>query len=585
MKKLKHTLDNFMFLFRPAIKYGKVYFIIMLVIQAIPALVTSLVNVATPKISIDGIMNGTPFGNIILSIALLMLVELAVGAVSTGANYASQGKQTEFSVMFTRLIVEQAIKTDYIFLDKPEYYAKYQLTYQQFANSAQNMFNNFIQALDSLLTCAAMFAVIAVLGPWVVLIVVAGTIIQTVLNIKQAKINTIMNKELNDNMRGISYGFRMLNERQYAADMKSSSMGRYVLGWIDSYTKWFKKIFLRFIKPQVLIDITSSFINHLTTLGTIAYIVWGIIKGNIGSIGDYAALIAANGVLSVKLRGLFNIITNIAQISMQAEQAREFFSLPSVIETSTGENLPETPLSVEFRDVSFAYPEAEFCLKNLNLKIAPGEKVAIVGENGAGKSTIAKLLLRLYDVDSGSILIDGMPISHWDVHKLRRRVGIAYQDANLYALTLRENMQYYYPEANDEARLRALKTVGLERLSDLDKTISREFIEDGIMLSGGETQKLALARLLMGEFGLLILDEPSSSLDPLAEYKMTKLMFDASKTTTIMVAHRLSTVRDADRIYLINNGELVEQGTHNELTALGGKYTEMFTKQAENYVK
>jgi ATP-binding cassette subfamily B protein len=585
MKKLRRTLDNIMFLFRPAFKYGKVYFLLMLVMQAIPNLVSSLIGVATPKIAIDGIMNGTPFGQIILSIGLIMLVQLVVGAISTGVSYASQGKQNEFSLMFTKLIIERAIKTDYKFLDKPEYYAKYQLTYQQFSGSAQSMFMNLIQAAGSLLTCAAMFAVIAMLGPWVVLIVIAGTILQTILNIKQAKISTSLNKEANDKMRGISYGSRMLSERQYAADMKTSSMGRYVLGWIDTYTKWIYKIYTRFIKPQVSINIASSILNNLTTLGTIAYIVWGILNGKIGSIGDYAALIAASGTLSAQLRMFFSIITGMAQTSMQAEQAREFFDLPSVIEPSTGETPPETPLSVEFRDVSFAYPEAEFCLKNLSFKVAPGEKVAIVGENGAGKSTMAKLLLRLYDVDGGAVLIDGEPISHWDVHKLRKRVGIAFQDANLYALTLRENLQYYYPEADDAVRLNALQTVGLDRLDDLEKTVSREFLEDGVMLSGGETQKLALARLLVGEFGLMILDEPSSALDPLAEYKMTKLMFDASKTTTIMVAHRLSTIRDADRIYLIDNGELKEQGTHDELMAQGGKYAEMFTKQAENYVK
>jgi ATP-binding cassette subfamily B protein len=585
MTKLKRTLDNFMFLFRPAIKYGKVYLLMMLVMQALPMLVNSLVGVATPKIAIDGIMNGTPFIKIVLSIALIMLVELAVNAVSTGISYASQGKQTEFSLMFTKLITKQAIKTDYRFLDKPEYYAKFQLSYQQFASSAYGMFNNFVSAAGSFLTCAAMFTVIAMLGPWVVLIVVAGTLIQTALNVKQVKINTIMNKESMEKSRGISYGARMLNERQYSADMKTSSIGQYVLRWIDAYGKWLYKTYMQFIKPRILISISVSFINSLTTLGTIAYIVWGIINGNIGSIGNYAALIAASGTLSGQLQQLFNIITQIAQISMQAEQTREFFDLPSVIEPSTGETPPLTPLSVEFRDVSFAYPEAEFCLKNLNLKIAPGEKVAIVGENGAGKSTMAKLLLRLYDVDSGAILIDGKPISQWDVHKLRERVGIAFQDANLYALSLRENLQYYRPEADDETRFKALKTVGLDRLDNLDKTVSREFLEDGIMLSGGETQKLALARLLVGEFGLMILDEPSSALDPLAEYKMTKLMFDASKTTTIMVAHRLSTIRDADRIYLIESGELREEGTHDELIALGGKYAEMFIKQAENYIK
>ena len=315
-----------------------------------------------------------------------------------------------------------------------------------------------------------MFAVIAMLGPWVVLIVVAGTIIQTLLSIKQVKVSTIISKEYNDKMRGINYGTRILYELKYAADMKTSSMGRYVLGWLYTYTKFIKQIYVRFIKTQVLTNIFNIIISHLTTLGTIAYIVRGIIKGNIGSIGDYAALIAASNSLAGQLRMLFGTVTSIARTSMQAEQAREFFDLPSVIETSTGENLPETPLSVEFRDVSFAYPEAEFCLKNLNLKIEPGEKIAIVGENGAGKSTMAKLLIRLYDVDGGSILINGKPLSHWDVFKLR------------------ENMQYYYPEADDETRLRALKTVGLERLNDLDKTVSREFLEDGIMLSGSKTR-------------------------------------------------------------------------------------------------
>jgi ATP-binding cassette subfamily B protein len=140
-----------------------------------------------------------------------------------------------------------------------------------------------------------------------------------------------------------------------------------------------------------------------------------------------------------------------------------------------------------------------------------------------------------------------------------------------------------YNKSGDDTLLGVLKTVGLEL--DLNAEVTREFDEAGVMLSGGETQKLALARLLHGDFGLLLLDEPSSALDPIAEYEMTKLMFERSRTTTIMVAHRLSTIRSADRIYLIANGEVAEQGTHDELIALAGKYAEMFAKQAENYVK
>ena len=585
MKKLKRTLDNILFLLRPAMKYGKGLLMLMLVVQAFPTLVNSLVTVATPKVAIDGLLNGTPVGWIILKVGLLILAQLAVSAATSLLNFGFQIKQAEFSLSITKLILSQTIATDYRFLDKPEYYAKYQLTYQQFATGSQNIVYSFVTLLGALLTSAAMFAVIALLGPWVVLIVVVGTVAQVLVGLKNVKYEMQMSRELTEKNRGISYGSRMLQERQYAADMKVSSMGTYVLGWVDRYIGWIKSVYVRFFRPRAAVSLVSNLLNHATTLGTIAYVVWGISSGKIGSIGDYAALIAASTTLSSQLRELFGIFTDMARTAIQAEQAREFFDLPSVIEPSKGETPPKTPMSLELRDVSFAYPEADFCLKHLSLKIAPGEKIGIVGENGAGKSTLAKLLLRLYDVDEGEILYDGRPIGEWDVHELRKRLGIAFQDANLYALTLRENLQYYHPEASDEQRLNALKTVGLDRLEDLDKTVSREFVEDGIMLSGGETQKLALARLLMDDFGLMILDEPSSALDPLAEYKMTKLMFDVSNTTTIMIAHRLSTIRDADRIYLISDGEVAEQGSHEELMALGGRYAEMFRRQAENYVK
>ncbi|MBR4703795.1 MAG: ABC transporter ATP-binding protein [Oscillospiraceae bacterium] len=585
MKKLKRTVGNIMFLLRPAVKYGKVLLLLMLVVQALPTLVNSLVTVATPKVAIDGLLNGTPVGRIILKVGLLILAQLAVSLATSLLNLGFQIKQAEFSLSITKLILGQSIATDYRFLDKPEYYAKYQLTYQQFATGSQNIVYSFVTLLGALLTSAAMFAVIALLGPWVVLIVVVGTVAQVLVGLKNVKYEMQMSRELTEKNRGISYGSRMLQERQYAADMKVSSMGAYVLGWVDRYIGWIKSAYVRFFRPRAAVSLVINLLNHATTLGTIAYVVWGISSGKIGSIGDYAALIAASTTLSSQLRELFGIFTDMARTAIQAEQAREFFDLPSVIEPSKGEKPPKGPFSLELRDVSFAYPEADFCLKHLSLKIAPGEKIGIVGENGAGKSTLAKLLLRLYDVGEGVILYNGRPINEWDVHELRRRVGIAFQDANLYALTLRENLQYYNPEASDEERLKALKTVGLDRLEDLDQTVSREFMEDGVMLSGGETQKLALARLLMDDFGVLILDEPSSALDPLAEYKMTKLMFDVSNTTTIMIAHRLSTIRDADRIYLISDGEVAEQGSHEELMALGGKYAEMFRRQAENYVK
>jgi ATP-binding cassette subfamily B protein len=195
---------------------------------------------------------------------------------------------------------------------------------------------------------------------------------------------------------------------------------------------------------------------------------------------------------------------------------------------------------------------------------------------------LAKLLLRLYDISGGDILYNGVSVEDYKIHELRRRIGVAFQETQLYALTVRENMTIYNT-ADDNTLHNTLSKTGLH--IELDNEVTREFDDCGVMLSGGQAQKLGLTRLLHGEFGLLLLDEPSSALDPLAEYEMTKLIFDQSHTTTIIVAHRLSTIRDADRIYLINDGGIAEHGTHNELMASGGRYAEMFTKQAEKYVQ
>ncbi len=235
--------------------------------------------------------------------------------------------------------------------------------------------------------------------------------------------------------------------------------------------------------------------------------------------------------------------------------------------------------------MGFRYPSGGFALRDLDFSVSPGEHIAIVGENGAGKTTMMKLLLRLYDVNEGEIRIDGQPLRFYDVRALRRSIGVAFQESHDYALSLRENLQFY-TDAADETLREALRRAGLERLSEsLDTDLTREFDENGSVLSGGEKQKLALARLFCADLGLLLLDEPSAALDPLAEYElMQSLMTLAEGKTVVMVAHRLSTVRHMDRILVIDRGTLAEEGTHEELMARNGIYAEMFRKQGENYV-
>ncbi|MDE5746310.1 MAG: ABC transporter ATP-binding protein/permease, partial [Acetatifactor sp.] len=231
-------------------------------------------------------------------------------------------------------------------------------------------------------------------------------------------------------------------------------------------------------------------------------------------------------------------------------------------------------------------------LKHITMHIKAGQKVAFVGENGAGKSTLTKLLMRLYDVTEGSIRYGGEDIRRYDTAAYRDIFGSVFQDYQIYASPLQENVMMRSRKAGEEKRTEeALAQSGfLNRLQTLPKglqtALTREFDEEGVQLSGGEAQKVAIARLFArkGRMQVAILDEPSSALDPRAEYELNKnIMNSVGDATVIFISHRLSTTRDADCIYMFENGEIIEQGTHRELMALNGQYAEMFRCQARYY--
>jgi ATP-binding cassette subfamily B protein len=587
MRKYKQAAKDFLFLLKPYWKHGKLLVILEILGAVIAAPVGELAGVTVAQAVIDAVMAGETIAAVLKIVCVYFAVYALAYLAQNGVNsFYTSWKRDDIKAKIDRDIFAQAQRTDFRWIDDPEYFNTFDLALKEYANRSNSIITVGSQMLTMLVTSAAMIGVIAQIGIIIAVITAVGMIISMMLMSKMTSdyMKTVP-RQVSIN-RKMDYTKRVYQQNSAAADMKSTNVADALIKKHAEASKELIGVMRAAHTRMGLFSLGNNWSAKITSYCVILYIGWGLLTGRIESVGAYATLIAASSALSNSLSSLGMLWSSLFTTTQSAGIVRAFFDLESVIEPSTGCEAPGGALSVELRGARFGYPNSDFAVRDIDIKIAPGEKIAIVGENGAGKSTLMKLLLRLYDTDGGGILYNGKNIKDYDVHALRRRVGSAFQTPNVYALTLAENLQTY--NRADAERLSAvLREIGLPRLADkLDEEVTKEFDENGIMLSGGEAQKLALARLLTGDFGLLLLDEPSSALDPIAEHEMTKLLFSqSSRTTTIMVAHRLSTVRDADRIYLIDNGSVAEQGTHDELIAKNGKYAEMFRKQAENYVK
>lgn len=301
------------------------------------------------------------------------------------------------------------------------------------------------------------------------------------------------------------------------------------------------------------------------------------------------AMVSATWILI----GFTDHILNSVKLGIFMENIRSFMEYePKLPEDHDGIIPGKEIESIEFRNVSFAYKDGgEYTLRNLSFKIEAGSCLALVGHNGAGKTTIIKLLFRLYDPTEGEILLNGRNIREYNLRAYRRLFAAAFQDYKVFALSIKENVMMRKVNAEDDAVVYdALKKAGVyEKVMSLprkaDTVLTKEFDEEGALLSGGEIQKIVVARAFAKDAPIKVFDEPSSALDPIAEYELYEnIMRDSRGKTMIFISHRLSSVRSADMILMLENGEIIERGTHDELMGLNGAYADMYNKQAKNYL-
>jgi ATP-binding cassette subfamily B protein len=341
--------------------------------------------------------------------------------------------------------------------------------------------------------------------------------------------------------------------------------------------------------------VVGSGLNVISTGGYYGAYVVVLVKTLAGavSVGTFTFLTGSFSRSRAYIERVLDSFNDISEQAVFLTDLFDFFEMkPSI--TSGPESIPAPrPIreGFEFRNVAFAYPGSDrLVVRNIHFRLHPSEKVALIGENGAGKTTIVKLLARLYDPTEGQILLDGVDLRDYDVEDLRREIGVIFQDYMRYDMVVRENIGFGNVDSlSDQSRIEsaAYKSLAqrvIDRLANgYDQMVGRRF-EGGVDLSGGEWQKFALARAYMRDAQLLILDEPTATLDARAEYEVFQRFAELTRgRMAVLISHRFSTVRMADRILVLADGSVQEQGTHSQLVALGGRYAELFELQAAGY--
>ena len=383
-----------------------------------------------------------------------------------------------------------------------------------------------------------------------------------------------------------------------AKEVKLFGLSDFLVGRYDQLSREFYEVNKALAVRRSLVSSLLATVGTLGYYGAYVVIIYLTVIGHRGPAGVFTI-----GVLTF-LTGSFRqsrdliqrvllSLTQVFEQSLYLDDLFSFLALEPRVRSQPGARAVPVPIrqGLVFEDVGFRYPGSEtWAVRHLDFALQPGERIALVGENGAGKTTLAKLLVRLYDPTEGRILLDGVDLREYDIDSVRRNVGVIFQDFVRYDLIMRENIAVgNIEQRDDEPRLqtaaeRSLADSVARRLAGrYDQMLGRRF-EGGVELSGGEWQKVALARAYMRDAQLLILDEPTAALDARAEYEVFLRFSELTAgKMAVLISHRFSTVRMADRILVLRGGELVEQGTHDELVARGGLYAELFQLQAAGY--
>lgn len=547
-------------------------------------------NILFLKVLLSIIDGDADFKTYFTYLLLFFGIYFTVNAISA---YATRQRLVATKVVLKNVnnkIFKKATELDVSCYENPEFYDKYQRATLVLSSSYYDLICWDVAAVvGGIIALICVITTVTVINPMYLLFLLPVTLVFAIELLKSKAVYK-RDLQMTKNNRIKAYIQRTMFLKEFSKDMRTSNI-------FAVLTKRFKAaidanvLILKSygVKLFIYSMVSSLFSDFIPIIGTYAFAGYQFIFTQALSISGFSVVLASINSVRDSTLSIAEGFDEMTQMALFFQNLRDFFDYEPKI-TDGGKDAEEFQ-SIEFKNVSFTYPDTtKEILKNVSFKITKGETIAIVGVNGAGKSTLVKLLLRFYDANEGEILYNGINVKEYNVQSLRNAFATVFQDYKNFAVSVNENIMCH--ECSDEEKQiaeKALRQSGVwEKIASLpkgaDTVLTREFEIDGAGLSGGENQKVSAARLFAREFEIAILDEPSSALDPIAEYKMYENLIDITKDKTVIyISHRLSSAVLSDRIYVLGNGTILESGSHAELMVQGGEYSKMFTLQASSY--
>jgi ATP-binding cassette subfamily B protein len=558
--------------------------------------VIPLALLGVTRLIIDAVVSHVSHGNALRpDFWWLVGAEFALAAFSTVLNRIVDFCDTLLADKFVRhisvRIMQHASRLDLFNYEDPSFQDKLERARVQ-ATDRLGMMRQLGTLVQQIITTATLAASILFFSPWLLLVLVVCVVPAFLGESHFAFLGYALAFRQTPVKRQIDYLRFLGASKDSAKELKLFGLNKYLT---DRFTELSDDVYhdsVRLAKRRLWATAALSLVTTLGYYGAYVYVIFETVAGKL-TVGTLTFLTGAIAGASSNLQMVFSTFSSIADQSLFLTDLLEFFALrPKVVSKPNALQAPR-PIArgIEFVDVSFAYPgSTRLVLKNLNLHVAPGERIALIGENGEGKTTIVKLITRLYDPTAGAVLLDGIDLREYDLEDYSSQIAVIFQDFMRYDMTAWENIAMgQISERKNMARIEmaARKSLAESVVAKLplgyEQMLGRRF-DFGVDLSGGEWQRVALARAYLRDAQLLVLDEPTAALDARSEHEVFERF--AELTTgkmALLISHRFSTVKMADRIVVLEQGQIAEEGRHEQLMAHGGRYAAMFEMQASSY--